>query len=218
MPEYLHQTGQNIVPKNHQVHAQNGKFESLKQIIVSKNQRIKDMEAQKSSVLWLKDLQISAQNDMIESMQQIIVSKDKQIETLKAQKSNNLAEFEPSQAIATPNEDDDYEFVDQVELQQFEVISTPLAGPGANNVQGACEDVTLFATEPSMSEPTIPTKKAAASVPAPAASVPMTAPAKARATKRKVRQSKMPTTESGNTIASAATPAYKGMGKSKHSS
>jgi hypothetical protein len=55
--------------------------------------------------------QILSKDHQIQSLKQIIVSKDKQIKTLEAQNLVVLVELEPSLAVATPNEDDEYEFV-----------------------------------------------------------------------------------------------------------
>lgn len=183
---------------------------------------IMDMEAQKSTFLVSKDYQTEAQNGEIESLKQIILLKDKQIQDLEASKSNVLVEFEPFQAVETQIEDEDYDFVDQAEIQQLEVVPAPLAGPGAKDVQGASEDVTLFANDLFMPESSAPAQKAATSVPAPAkAHAKQQRRARKLTIKPKALQSNIPAAESADTHASDATSAskpFKGIGLSKYAS
>lgn len=181
---------------------------------------IMDMEAQKSTFLVSKDYQTEAQNGEIESLKQIILLKDKQIQDLEASKSNVLVEFEPFQAVETQIEDEDYDFVDQAEIQQLEVVPAPLAGPGAKDVQGASEDVTLFANDLFMPESSAPAQKAATSVPAPAKThAKQQRRARKLTIKPKALQSNIPAAESADTNASDATSAskpFKGIGLSKY--
>jgi myosin heavy subunit len=212
-----------LVSKTYQTKAQ---IESLKQeanqFLAKLESDIMDMEAQKSTFLVSKDYQTEAQNGEIESLKQIILLKDKQIQDLEASKSNVLVESEPFQAVEAQIEDEDYDFVDQAEIQQLEVVPAPLAGPGAKDVQGASEDVTLFANDLFMPESSAPAQKAATSVPAPAkAHAKQQRRARKLTIKPKALQSNIPAAESADTHASDATSAskpFKGIGLNKYAS
>jgi hypothetical protein len=105
--------------------------------------------------------------------------------------------------------------VDQAEIQQLEVVPAPLAGPGAKDVQGASEDVTLFANDLFMPESSAPAQKAATS------HAKQQRRARKLTIKPKALQSNIPAAESADTHASDATSAskpFKGIGLNKYAS